>query len=277
MLSRYKWSIITGLGVFLVIIGIFASLVQIKQGHVGVIYNRNSGVEHETLPEGMHFISPLKKVTEYPVAVETVEFKSIPLSTKDGKPLSVDFTFNYKNDPTQVVDIFKKFKGAKPEVIENTFLRSRLKESALSVTSKYTILEIFQNRDKIKVDILKKFTKDVRQHGFIIEDFVLGTPIPDAQTQQAIQRVVNAQQELEALKIETEKAKQEAERKKVQAQGEAEAMLIKAQAEAKANQIVSKSLTPALINKMYIENWDGKMPSTYVTGGSNGMIINPTK
>jgi prohibitin 1 len=266
-----------GLGILGTVTLGLMSFTTIEQGHVGVIYNRNGGVEDQTLSQGMHFVSPLKRVTEYPVALETVTFEKLQLATKDGKPLTIDITFNYMNEPDKVVDIFNKFKGAKPEVIEDTFLQSRVKESALAVTSKYTILEIFQNRETIKMEIAKKFTEDVKPHGFIVKDFVLGTPVPDTKTQEAIQRVVDAQQELEALKVETEKAKQEALRKKEIAQGEAEAMLIKAKAEAEANRIVSQSLTPELINKQFIEKWEGKMPQTYVDGDSSGIIINPKK
>jgi prohibitin 1 len=234
--------------------GLFAaSLTQIEQGHVGVVYNRNGGVEPQTLGQGMHFVSPMKRVTEYPVALETVEFKDVQLATKDGKPLTISMSFNYMNDPAKVVDIFNKFKGAEPDTIVDTFIRSRVKEAALSVTSNYTILEIFQNREKIKVDIAKRLTEDLKKHGFIVADFVLGTPVPDESTAKAIQAVVDAQQQLEALKIETEKAKQEALRKQEVAEGEAKAKIIQAEAEAKANRIVSQSLTPELLKKMEME------------------------
>lgn len=247
------WSIGLGAVVLVGVIMLFMSFTSINQGHVGVVYNKNGGVEAKTLGQGMHMVSPFKKVTEYPVALETVEYKEVQLATKDGKPLSIDMTFNYMNEPSKVVDIFNKFKGAKPEVIEDTFLRSRLKESALSVTSKYTILEIFQNREEIKVAIDKAFTEDVSQYGFIADDFVLGTPVPDSNTQKAIQNVVDAQQKLEALKIETQQAKEQAEKQKVEAEGKATAKIAEAKGEAEANRLVQQSITPELLKKMEME------------------------
>ena len=251
--SGLGWAIGIGAVILVGVIVLFMSFTSISQGHVGVVYNKNGGVESKTLGQGMHMISPLKKVTEYPVALETVEFKDVQLATKDGKPLSIDMTFNYMNEPSKVVDIFNKFKGAKPEVIEDTFLRSRLKESALSITSKYTILEIFQNREEIKVAIDKAFTEDVAKYGFIADDFVLGTPVPDKNTQTAIQSVVDAQQKLEALKIETQQAKESAEKQRVEAEGKAQAEIAEAKGTAEANRLIQKSITPELLKKMEME------------------------
>lgn len=240
-------AVLVGGGMFL------ASLTTIDQGHVGVVYNRNGGVEQQTLGQGMHFVSPMQKVTQYPVALETVEYQNVQLATKDGKPLTMSMTFNYMNDPEQVVNIFNKFKGAKPEAIEQGFILSRIKEAALSVTSKYTILEIFQNREQIKVEISKEFTEDMKQQGFTVTDFVLGTPTPDESTAKAIQAVVDAQQQLEALKIEKQKATEIAEKQKIEAEGKAQAAIAEAKGQAEANRLIQQSITPELLKKMEME------------------------
>lgn len=247
---------------------------KVSQGHVGVVYSAGDGVEEKLLDEGWHFfIPPWKKVTEYPVALETVQYDKISLATKDGKPISFDMTFNYMNETSKVDDIFTKFKGAKPEAIEDSFLLSRAKESALSVTSKYTVLEVFQKREEIKTEISQKFTEDLAKHGFIVSDFVLGTAIPDENTATAIQRVVDAQQNLESMKIETQQAREKAEKAKVEAQGVADALIIEAEGRAKANKMITESLSDNVIEYEYIKKWDGVEPTTKVTGSESGVII----
>lgn len=252
------------------IAGLLLSLTTIKQGHVGVVYSRNGGVEENVLSEGMYFVSPMKKVTEYPTALETVEYGGIPLATKDGKPLSIDFSFNYMNDPKEVVNIFRKFKGASPTTIEETFLRSRLKENALQVTSKYTILDIFQNREAVKNEIDKKFVEDLKSHGFIVDSFVLGTPVPDESTAKAIQEVVNRQQELEALKIEKEKAKEIADKQVIEAKGKADAQIEEARGQAQANYEISKSITPNLIQ---MKEAEARSKHGWVTVSGNSTAV----
>ena len=252
----------------LLTIGIM-SIEVIKQGHAGVIYSRQDGVLDKTLPQGWRFVYPWQKVTEYPVSTEVVNAE-LNLATKDGKPLNVDISYDYYNDIEKLPYIYNKFKGAKPEAIEESFLKSRLRESAGAVTSKYTVLDVFQQRESIRNEIKQKFEKDVKKHGFIIENLTLGTPKPDKDTQKAIQNVVNAQQELEKLKVEEDKARVEANRKKIEAEGEAEKVRIKAEAESDANRKIQESLTDGVIKYKEIEKWNGEYPK--VTGGGTPII-----
>ena len=57
------------------------------------------------------------------------------------------------------------------------------------------------------------------------------------------------------------------------AQAEAEAMNMLAEAEAKANELLSQSMTPALLEKMYYEKWNGELP--YIYGDSTPIIQVP--
>lgn len=267
--KNLKTVVIGGSVALVLFIGGLMSLETIKQGHAGVIYSRQDGVLDKTLPQGWHLINPLHKVTEYPVSTEVVNAE-LNLATKDGKPLNVDVSYDYYNDIEELPYIYNKFKGAKPEAIEESFLKSRLKESAGAVTSKYTVLDVFQQREAIRTEIQEKFTNDMKKHGFIIENLTLGTPKPDKDTQKAIQNVVNAQQELEKLKVEEDKARVEANRKKIEAEGEAEKVRIKAEAESDANRKIQESLTDGVIKYKEIEKWNGEYPK--VTGGGTPII-----
>lgn len=240
-------------GLFLASVVGIMSTEKINQGHVGVVYSANGGVEDAVLGEGWEIVAPWKKVTEYPVALETVNYKNLPLATKDGQPIAVEITYNYTNDVSKVVDIYKEHKGAKPESIEDTFLLAQAKDSALEVTSKYTILDIFQKREEIKSEITKIFTERVAKKGFIVSDFVFGTPIPDESTKKAIQSVVDAQQQLEALKIETSKKDEVAKQQLIEAKGLAEAKVENARGTAEANALIDASLTPNVLKKMELE------------------------
>lgn len=244
---------IIGVALIVVLILGLMSTTKVSQGHVGVVYSANGGVEERLLDDGFHLVAFWKKVTEYPIALETVDYKNIELATKDGKPVAFDMTFNYTNDVEKVVAIYEKFKGAKPEAIENSFLLSRAKENALSVTSKYTVLDVFQKREEIKTEIAQRFTEDLYNYGFIVSDFVLGTPNPDENTRIAIQKVVDAQQELEALKIETQKADEEAKRKLVEAKGIADARIEEARGAKEANDLINQSLTENILKKLELE------------------------
>lgn len=263
------------LGAGVVIGGLVLTLCveTIDQGHVGVVYNRNGGIEEKTLGQGWHLVGITQRVTEYPVSTETVEQK-FTIATSDGKPVDIEMTYNYHIEPTKVPGVFNKFKGQPADVLEQGFLKSRLKAAAQSVTSNYTVLDLFgSDFGKISAEIQKRFTEDpeVKDTGFVIEAFALGTPHPDEKTQAAIQAKVDAQQALETQKIQLEKEKIMAEQKRVQAQAEADAALIKAQGQAKANKELQQSITQELIQYEYAKKWDGKYP--LATGGNNWVNI----
>jgi regulator of protease activity HflC (stomatin/prohibitin superfamily) len=249
-------------------------ITTIGAGHAGVVYNRNGGLEKETLGQGWHFVSPFKRVTEYPIATETVTYDDVTIGTRDGKPIQTTFSYNYHIELTKLTEIFNKFRGAKSDVIEKGFLKSRLTEMAKEVTTKYTVLEILgEKSSEVSMNIQEKFAEDAKEIGFIIEAVTFTPPVPDKQTQAAIQAKVDAQQKLEQEKVELEKAKVIADKQRVEAQGNADKALIEAEGRAKANKLLQQSITPELIEYEKAKKWDGKLPT--VSGGNTPMIQLP--
>lgn len=57
---------------------------------------------------------------------------------------------------------------------------------------------------------------------------------------------------------------------------EAEKMLVQARAEREANELKTASLTPAILQKMWIEKWNGSVPQV-TTGGNNSTFIDISK
>ncbi|MED3440309.1 prohibitin family protein [Bacillus subtilis] len=249
------------------------SIEPISQGHAGVVYNRSHGVEEKALGQGWHLVSPFERVTEYPVSTETVKVDKFNVQTKDGKPLTVELSYDYSNSLEKLPYIYNKFKGQDSETIQSGWLQTRIKKATLNVFSRYSVLEVFQHQGDINAEIEKEFRGTVEEHGFIIDSVTLGAPTPDKKTSQAIQAVVDAQQKLEQLEIEKKQTKVQAEKDIEKAKGESEAKRITAEGEAKANEILRKSLSDEIVNYKAIEQWDGKLPQ--VTGDSTPMVTIP--
>ncbi|MFC9727548.1 MULTISPECIES: prohibitin family protein [Bacillus cereus group] len=249
------------------------SLTVIDQGHAGVIYSRSTGVQDETLGQGWHMVSPFERVTEYPVATGTVKVEKFKAQTKDGKALDVSMSYDYSNELEKLPHIYNKFKGQDPEIIEESWLQTRIKKATLNVFSKYSVLDVFQKQGEINAEIEKEFREMVSKHGFRVDSVTVNSPDPDKKTREAIQGVVDAQQELEKSEIKKKQAIVDAEKKVEEARGEAESERVKAEGTAKANELLRQSLTPEVIQHKTIEAWDGKLPQ--VTGGSTPMIQIP--
>lgn len=273
-MSGFRLGSIVVVGTILVmIIAFFMSITVVPQGHAGVVYKRSSGVQETTLNQGWRLVSPMDRVTAYPISTETVSVKPFNVQTKDGKPLVIEMTYDYSNQLEKLPYIYNKFKGQKAETIQEGWLQSRVKKASLNVFSQYSVLEVFQKQGEINAQIQENFVKLVDEHGFSVDSLTLGAPQPDENTMAAIQAVVDASQKLEQLEIEKKQAKAEAEKRVETSKGESEAIRIKSEADAKANKLLSSTISKELVEYKALEKWDGKLPT--VTGGSTPMITIP--
>lgn len=275
MLSNLKskiGSVAIGVGV-IVIGGLGLScLTKINPGMVGVKYNWSGGVEDTVLQQGINIVPFWKKVTEYPVSTEVVYYmksdeegkdSSINVNTKDGKQVNVSVTYSFHMDSEKLPEIFTKFRGQNTQQIEQGYMRNEMFQAINEVTSQYNLMELVgSSRPIINSQIFEKFHNSLEPYGIIIETFNLSDVVPDEQTKEAIQRVVNSQNALEQAKIEKEKAQVEADKR-----------IIEAESVARANQIIQESLTDNLIKKQALERWDGKLPQIY-SGSSSGILFN---
>ena len=81
----------------------------------------------------------------------------------------------------------------------------------------------------------------------------------------AIEKKAQAKLSAEAQAYENQKtidqAKAEAEKQRIEAEGKAKAKIIEAEAEAEANKKIADSITPEVLQREWIQKWNGKTPS----------------
>ncbi|MCI2253064.1 prohibitin family protein [Domibacillus sp. PGB-M46] len=235
---------------------------KIPNGYVGVVYSPNGGVQEDTLGQGWHVVGLFDKVTIYPVRMQTVNYKDIQVATSDGKSVTVDFAYNYSIQPDKVVDVFNQFGPIEVEQIEDSYLRTRLWDAGRKGIAKYSVIDTYgEKSSEAAVNVQTLFAEDIKDLGFVVDNMTLGVPKPDKSTQAAIDKRVEAAQELERKQIELKIAEAEAQKKKIEAQGIAE-----------YNQIIKASISQEVIQNKWIEKWDGVMPKAT---GSNQLISIP--
>ena len=277
-----------GIGFVFIVLLIFgySCTYKVDPGYAGVIYSMDGGIETETLGQGFHVVAPWKKVIEYPVSTETVYYtknnddgdekkdNSINVNTKDGKQVNVSVTYAYHMDEVQLPSVFEKFRGQKSEVIEAGYIIIVDNSVTLNITSQYSLMELVgDKRPQINEAILDKFRNSLEPYGIVIETFNLSDVVPDEQTKEAIQAVVNAQNALEKAKVEKEQAEVDAEKARVAAKGKADAELIEAEGTAAANAKLQESLTPLIVEQRKLDKWDGKLPG--IVAGDSNLLIQP--
>lgn len=253
-------SVIAGVVGLLVVVMLIFSVIRVPQGTVGVIYSMN-GVKEHTLATGWHLTKPTDKVVKYPTRTQTITYEDLSASTKDGKNLVIDIDVNYKVDAEKAVDLFNRFGNADIKDLQEGYLRTRVQDNVRQSMSKYSVIDAFGVKTgEIKQDTLDKLIENLQPQGFVIEDIAISSPKADKETQKAIDGRVKANQELERKRIDKEIAKEESERREIEAHG------IK-----KANDIMNESLSSELLTKELIEKWDGTSPIVFPD--SEGIIV----
>ena len=271
-------------------------LTKIPAGYVGVVYNMNGGVDGEILTQGVHIVSPTKKVTTYSIGLEqsylssekigdSKDDESFSIPTSDGKTVRVNLEFSYRFDESRVAETFITFKGKSGEAIKDTFIKPKVMAWTQEVSANYPVTDIFgDKRTAINAELDTYLRQKFNQYGIIIDTVNFTDISVDDETAAAIQKKVTAQQELELASIESqtamiqankekEVARVAAERAVIEAEAKAEVIRIAAEAEAEANRKIAASLTTELIDKIKFERWNGQLPT--VSGASALINIEP--
>ena len=270
--------------ILIIALGVFIKCrVEIPAGYVGIVYDIRGGISEDVLTQGWKWVSPTKRVTTYTVGLEqsgltsndTKDSKgdeSFEIPTSDGKTVRVSVEFSYYFDESKITNTFTMFKGASGEEIKKDFIKPKIMAWTQEVSANYPVAEIFGDQrtiinNELDVHLKEKFMP----YGIVMDTINLTQVVVDPETEAAIQRKVNAQQEQELAMIEKETAITRANQQKEVAEIEADRIIELAEAEAEANSKIAASLTPELIEKIKYERWDGVLPK--VTGGTSANLV----
>ena len=262
-----------GAGLFL-----FSMAVVVPPGNaaVVVIFGR---VKDDALPSGLHFINPFCEVI--PMEIKTRNYTmsnvadegqrkgddSIAVISSDGLTLKLDATVFYSLRPDKVSEIYRKIGVDVEERIVRSEIRAALRDTAagLSATELYT-----SKRMAFMDQVTKSLRVSLEARGLNLEQVLLRNVILPDQITKAINEKIAADQEAQRMVFVLNKEKQEAERKRIEAEGQA-----------KAQQIVSASLTPQILEYQRIQalRYVGEKGNLIITGGGGAtpLIQVPSK
>lgn len=227
------------------------SCSRIDAGHEGIkvnLYGTNKGVSDVELVTGMVWFNPFTEaVYEYPTFVQTVNYPAFTINAKDGGAFVVDPTVNMNLIPGKASDVFVKYRRDMDEVMEEV-LFTHIKNAYRIKLSNYTTDEIVSKREEFE-----KVTEDYLRQVLLAENFELGEMTSGLKYPETLEKAIIA-------KTEATQNAQRAQNELELAKANAEKLLVTARAEKEANELKTKGLTPAVLEQMWIEKWDGKLP-----------------
>jgi len=181
----------------MVIIVVLASTTSIPTGNVGVLtlFGRVTG---ETLPEGIHLINPLKSVQKLSVQTQSLK-ESANVPSNEGLILALDTSLLFRLD-----------KSKEPT----------LRAAIRAATSAHSANALYTNaRELVQAQIQDELTKELAPRGVIVENVLLRDVQLPAMLKGSIEAKQQAEQDALRMSFILQKEKQEAERKRIEAQG----------------------------------------------------------
>ncbi len=267
---------------YLILIGLlafggsfFIGCQRIEAGYVGIkvnLYGSERGVQDITEVNGFVWYNPMTtRIYEFPTFVQhkvwTLDVnedsptnEEFTVTTKDGLSASFDVGLDYQVIPEKVPQIFSTYRKSL-EQITAEFIRTMVRNAFNSIASDYAAEEMVSNRAKYEAKVRTRLDSAMKSAGFeVVQIGIIGKVRLPPTIEKAINLKIQAVQE--AMRTENEKQRVIAEASKSieEARGFAEAMRIRSEAEGKANEALTKTLTPMLIQKQFVEKWDGKLP-----------------
>lgn len=227
--------------VILLIVLIGKSALTINAGENGVIFRTfGSGINVNEKPmgEGFHFIAPWNKVFIYSIKLKERAEEMLVLSS-NGLEIKVDVSTWFRPLPDKLPYLVKEISMD----YEGTIVIPAMRSAARSVIGRYTPEEIYSTkRDAIQDEIFSETQRILEQRYIAVDRALIRSVILPETIKKAIESKLEQEQLALEYQFKLERAKKEAERQGIAAEGEAV-----------ANKIINSSLTDNLLKMRGIE------------------------
>ena len=207
--------------------GAVSSVKQIEPGDVGVqkLFGK---VNNNILQSGLNVINPLVEVVTFDVRTQNYTMSAvhdegdkngddaIRVLSADGLEVIIDLTVLYKVVPSEAPRILKEIGTDYRNTIVRPICRTKIRDNAVY----YDAVALYSTkRDEFQARIFKTIETDFKDRGLILEQLLVRNITLPESVKAAIESKINAEQDAQKMTFVLQKAKQEAERMRVEAQG----------------------------------------------------------
>lgn len=227
--SGVKWvRAVRIIGVVFIVLGITTSCVkQIDAGEVGVktLFGK---VQSDVLESGLHMVNPLLTIHRVDVRTQNYTMSgvhdegeqegddAIRVLTSDGLEVTIDLTILYRPLSSETPRLFKETGLDYKDKIVRPITRTKIRDNAVY----YEAVSLYSTkRDEFQNRIYKDIEKNFQQRGLILEQLLIRNITLPSSVKKSIEAKINAEQDAQKMEFILQKEKQEAERKRVEAQG----------------------------------------------------------
>jgi len=257
---------------------IIKSVVQIDAGQVGVkiLFGK---VQNDVLSSGLHFINPFVEIKRLDVKTQNYTMSgihdegtqqgddAIRVLTSDGLEVTIDLTVLYKLLPSEAPRLLRETGADYTDKIVRPVTRTKIRDNSVY----YEAIALYSTkRDEFQQRIFTSIENDFKKRGLILEQLLVRNITLPQSVKATIEQKINAEQDAQKMQFVLQKEKQEAERKRVEAQGIAD-----------YQRIINIGLTDQQLQyeqiKAYLELAKSQNSKVIIMGKGNSPIILDTK
>lgn len=266
-------------GLAVIVIGVMTSCIkQIDAGQIGVksLFGK---VDNDILTSGLNFINPLVEVKTIDIKTQNYTMSgvhdegdkegddAIRVLTADGLEVVIDLTVLYRVTSTEAPNIVKETGLDYRDKIVRPLTRTKIRDNAVY----FTAVDLYSNkRDLFQGRIFKSIETDFKKRGLVLEQLLVRNITLPTTVKGSIEEKIKAEQDAQKMEFVLQKEKQEAERKRVEAQGIAD-----------YQRIISSGLGDKQLQYEQIQVMKGLITSpnakVIIMGGSKTPVILDTK
>ncbi|MDQ2752217.1 MAG: prohibitin family protein [Bacteroidota bacterium] len=276
--QRYAKTV-QGIGLLIAVLGIIAAgTVQIEAGEVGVqkLFGK---IQNNVLSSGLHLINPLVEVQHLDIRTQNYTMSGISnegnkqgddairVLSADGLEVTIDLSVLYHVIPSESPKLLRETGADYEDKIVRPITRTRIRDNAVY----YDAVALFSTkRDEFQQRILATIEKDFRSRGLLLENLLIRNITLPQSVKTSIEQKINAEQDAQKMQFVLQKEQQEAQRKRVEAQGIAD-----------YQRIISESLTDKQLQyeriKAQLEIAKSPNSKVIIMGSGNTPVILDSK
>jgi len=233
------------------LIVIWSGVARVPTGSVGVLtmFGRVTG---QVIPEGIHLVNPLAENNTLTIRTQEIkETASVP--SNEGLIITMDTSLLFHLDPDKTADLYRRVGPRYAEVIVEPNLRAAIREA----TASHSANVLYSGeREKVAQEIYQGLKTQLEPRGVIVENILLRDIQLPAALKGSIEAKQQAEQESLAMSFRLQKETQEAQRKRIEAQGIRD-----------FQQIVAQGISPQLLE------WKGIEATEKLADSHNSKVV----
>ena len=226
-ISKFK-NIGSGIGLVFIVLGItLTSVVQVDPGEIGIKILFGN-IQKDVLGSGLHFINPLLEIQKIDVKTQNYTMSgvndegnkagddAIRVLTSDGLEVTIDLTVLYRVVAADAPKLLRETGSDFKDKIVRPITRTKIRDNAVY----YQAVDLFGNkRDEFQQRIYRSIEDDFKKRGLMLEQLLVRNITLPNSVKASIESKINAEQDAKKMEYVLQKERQEAERKRVEAQG----------------------------------------------------------